>query len=121
MNSIKQTAERLAAKRNQEDGFTLIELLVVIVILGVLSAVVVFAVSGIQDRGQIAACKADAKSLEVAVEAYYAQNKAYPAAGALEAALTPGFIRDMPQDFKVDNTGKIKYAADGAVDFVGCG
>jgi prepilin-type N-terminal cleavage/methylation domain-containing protein len=66
--------------RNQS-GFTLIELLVVIVILGVLSGVVVFAVSGIQDRGNAAACKTDKKSVEVAVEAYYAKNGAYPPAG----------------------------------------
>ncbi|WUJ71933.1 prepilin-type N-terminal cleavage/methylation domain-containing protein [Kribbella soli] len=66
--------------RNQS-GFTLIELLVVIVILGVLSGVVVFAVSGIQDRGNAAACKTDKKSVEVAVEAYYAKNGTYPPAG----------------------------------------
>jgi prepilin-type N-terminal cleavage/methylation domain-containing protein len=66
--------------RNQS-GFTLIELLVVIVILGVLSGIVVFAVSGIQDRGNAAACKTDKKSVEVAVEAYFAKNGAYPPAG----------------------------------------
>jgi prepilin-type N-terminal cleavage/methylation domain-containing protein len=64
-----------------ESGFTLIELLVVIVILGVLSGIVVFAVSGIQDRGNAAACKTDKKSVEVAVEAYYAKNGTYPTAG----------------------------------------
>ncbi|MEU4194832.1 prepilin-type N-terminal cleavage/methylation domain-containing protein [Kribbella sp. NPDC026611] len=71
---------RRVPRRNQS-GFTLIELLVVIVILGVLSGIVVFAVSGIQDRGNAAACKTDKKSVEVAVEAYYAKNGAYPPAG----------------------------------------
>jgi prepilin-type N-terminal cleavage/methylation domain-containing protein len=66
---------------HSQSGFTLIELLVVIVILGVLSGIVVFAVSGIQDRGNAAACKTDKKSVEVAVEAYYAKNGTYPAAG----------------------------------------
>jgi prepilin-type N-terminal cleavage/methylation domain-containing protein len=68
-------------RRRTEAGFTLIELLIVIVILGVLSGIVVFAVSGIQDRGNAAACKTDKKTVQVAVEAYYAKNGAYPAAG----------------------------------------
>ncbi len=42
-------------------GFTLIELLVVIVILGILAAVVVFAVGGITDKGQDSACKSEAQ------------------------------------------------------------
>ena len=58
----------------QDKGFTLVELLIVIVILGILATVTVFAVRGITDKGQENACAADKKTLEVAVEAYYAQN-----------------------------------------------
>jgi type II secretion system protein G len=106
MNSIKRTAERLAAKRNQEDGFTLIELLVVIVILGVLSAVVVFSVGNVTNRGTQAACRSDAKTLEVAVEAYRAQTNGYPAnEAALAAALTPGYIRSIPNVANFDYDG----------------
>ncbi|MFC6161928.1 type II secretion system protein [Kribbella jiaozuonensis] len=78
--TIRRARNQRTRTRNQS-GFTLIELLVVIVILGVLSGVVVFAVSGIQDRGNAAACKTDKKSVEVAVEAYYAKNGTYPPAG----------------------------------------
>lgn len=46
-------------KRHGQGGFTLIELLVVIIILGVLSSVVVFAVGGIGDKGQAAAYATD--------------------------------------------------------------
>jgi prepilin-type N-terminal cleavage/methylation domain-containing protein len=69
--------ERLSRKR-QEEGFTLIELLIVIVILGILAAVVVFAVGGISDRGTKSACKSDLKAVEVAVEAYYAKQATSP-------------------------------------------
>ena len=71
--------ERLRASRKGEAGFTLIELLIVIVILGVLAGIVVFSVRGIQDRGETAACKTEVKTVETAVEAFYAKYDAYPA------------------------------------------
>lgn len=60
-------------KKNTDEGFTLIELLIVIVILGILATVVVFSVRGITDQGQANSCKATGKTLEVAIESYYAQ------------------------------------------------
>ena len=100
--------QRLRALRANEKGFTLVELLIVIVILGILTGIVVFAVSGITDRGVTAACKSDKKVVEVAVEAYYAKWSVYPDGGvppwgAAPAAATPidklvvgGFIREAP-------------------------
>jgi prepilin-type N-terminal cleavage/methylation domain-containing protein len=64
--------ESMRKRHEGEGGFTLIELLIVIVILGVLSAVVVFAVGGISSKGNQAACNSDTKSVETAQEAYYA-------------------------------------------------
>jgi prepilin-type N-terminal cleavage/methylation domain-containing protein len=64
--------------RKDDRGFTLIELLIVIVILGILAGIVIFAVAGITDRGNVAACKSDRKTVEVAVEAYRAKVVAYP-------------------------------------------
>src|ERR1700694_3383299 len=61
-------------KKRGEEGFTLIELLIVIVILGILAAIVVFAVGTTGQNTAQAACRADAKSVEVALEAYKAQN-----------------------------------------------
>ena len=57
-----------------DEGFSLIELLVVILILGILTAVVVFAVGGISDEGEDNACQAGARTLEVAVESYFARH-----------------------------------------------
>ena len=92
---------RLDAGR-RDDGFTLIELLIVIVILGILAGIVVFAVGGITDRGAGAACKADRKTVEVAVEAYRAKVGTYPTAADSDARyllLTGGvdrFLRNKP-------------------------
>ena len=61
-------------ENKQDKGFTLVELLIVIVILGILATVTVFAVRGITDQGQTSACNADKKTIQTAVEAYYAQN-----------------------------------------------
>lgn len=61
-------------KRAGEGGFTLIELLVVIIILGILAGVVVFAVGGINDKGQGAACKIDSRTLRTSLEAFAGSN-----------------------------------------------
>jgi len=62
-----------------DSGFTLTELLITIVILGILAAIVVFAVGAFSNDGKAAACKTDLKSVEIAVDAYYAKNSKYPA------------------------------------------
>jgi prepilin-type N-terminal cleavage/methylation domain-containing protein len=54
----------------EESGFTLIELLIVIVVLGILAATVIFALSGVTKQSASAACTSDAKTYEVAVSAY---------------------------------------------------
>ena len=84
------------ARRN-EDGFTLIELLMVIVILGILAAIVVFSVRGIQDRGQVSACKAEVSTVSTAVEAYYAKKNTYPTLTQLTAAGDDQFLRSTPK------------------------
>ncbi len=82
-----QRLQRLRAARQNEGGFTLIELLIVIVILGVLAGVVVFSVRFVNDRGEKAACQTDVKTVQVAVEGYYANNSAYP---SLDDVVTDG-------------------------------
>ena len=69
---IRHLRDIQARRRGEavESGFTLIELLVVIVVLGILAATVVFALSGVTGQSAQAACNSDAKTLDVAVQAY---------------------------------------------------
>ena len=62
-----------------EAAFTLVELLVVIVILSILAAVVVFAVSGITTTGKSGPCAIEVRTVNAAIQAYYEQNRAFPA------------------------------------------
>lgn len=70
---IKYLRDVRAQRRGEElveSGFTLIELLVVIVVLGILAATVVFALSGVTGQSAQAACNSDAKTIDIAVQAY---------------------------------------------------
>lgn len=82
LSAVDEQRARLARRVSQvavsgASGFTLVELLVTIVILGVLSGVVVFAVGGLQSKSQSSACAADRSALETAMDTYRAINGSY--------------------------------------------
>jgi prepilin-type N-terminal cleavage/methylation domain-containing protein len=62
------------------DGFTLIELLIVVAVLGILAAAVIFGLNGVATTAAVTACNSDAKSTEIAVEAFHdnPKNTAHP-------------------------------------------
>lgn len=61
--------------KNLEDGFTLIELLVVILVIGVLSGIVVLAVSNSTGDAKAKACTQNAVNLLAALDTYKATPK----------------------------------------------
>ena len=88
--------------RRNEDGFTLIELLIVIVVLGILAGIVVFGVGTFRQDATAAACKADAKTVEVAAEAYNAKTGGYPA--SIATLVTANYMKTAP-------TSAVTYSA----------
>src|SRR5437763_1506786 len=74
--------ERLRKARANDKGFTLIELLIVIIILGILAAIVVFAIGSTRKDSVASSCKTDAKSIELSLEAVNTNVGTYPAAQA---------------------------------------
>lgn len=104
----------MANQRSSENGFTLVEVLIVIVILGILASVVVFAVRGLSNRGEDAACGTDARVLSTAAEVYFAGNQltAIPETGAdadrFERTLvSAGLLVEVSQYYDLDANGTV--------------
>jgi prepilin-type N-terminal cleavage/methylation domain-containing protein len=77
-----------ARKRNQ-GGFTLVELLVVIAILGILAAIVLFNISGVQNTAACNSMKTDGATIQSAADLYYNSKGVYPDAAAGGDTATP--------------------------------
>jgi general secretion pathway protein G len=90
---------RRLRRRKREDGFTLVELMVVIVIIGLLATVVVINVMPAQDTARMRKAEADIATLEQGIEMYRLNRMNYPSAGdGLQALVTEGFIKRLPND-----------------------
>jgi type IV pilus assembly protein PilA len=66
-------------KMRNRKGFTLIELLIVVAIIGILAAVAIPQFSSYRAKGYNAAATSDLKNFKTSMEAFMADNQAYPA------------------------------------------
>lgn len=99
---------------NRDDqGFTLIELLIVIVILGIVAAVVVFAVGGMTADAQENGCRHHRRVLGTAVESYFAQHNTHTLAdaggadGYEQTLVDSNFMRETSEVYDLDASGQL--------------
>jgi general secretion pathway protein G len=95
--------QNLKQRRNEEGGFTLIELLIVIVILGILAAIVVFAIGNSRSDAVQNSCKTNQSAVQLSAEAVKTKTGAYPttavnaaAPGDLTNAANGGLLKSFP-------------------------
>jgi prepilin-type N-terminal cleavage/methylation domain-containing protein len=99
---------QLNRKHRGLDGFTLIELLITIVVLGILAAIVVFALGGVSSTSAAAACMTDAKSVSYAIAAEQAQTPNVAPAFAVGSApgdLAPAYLATLPANSSLYTIG----------------
>ena len=93
-----------ARKRSHrhQGGFTLVELLVVIAILGVLAAIVLFNISGVNASAACNGIKTDGATLQGAADLYWNTYGVYPV-GQNSPATIPSTPTSVPAGFDVAN------------------
>lgn len=89
----------------RDEGFTLIELLIVIVILGILAAIVVFAIGSTRGDATSSACKTDYKSIELAAEAAYTKSGSYPTMSKAGGVPAGSLLKSFPGGTSTDDYG----------------
>ncbi len=75
---IPRKENNMLNKIRNRKGFTLIELLIVVAIIGILAAVAIPQFAAYRMRGYNSAATSDIKNFKSAMEAYFADNSAYP-------------------------------------------
>ncbi|NLY68469.1 MAG: prepilin-type N-terminal cleavage/methylation domain-containing protein [Clostridiales bacterium] len=81
--------------RKNKKGFTLVELMIVVIIIGILTAIAIPVYNSVTANAKINSALANQRSIDSAIQMYYAKNSKYP---DNINALVPDFIQSIPED-----------------------
>jgi prepilin-type N-terminal cleavage/methylation domain-containing protein len=77
-------------------GFSLVELVVAILILGILAAVIVFAVSGVKGQNKNASCATEVQTVRTAIAAFKADGPTHTNPKNLSVLVAAGLLKAAP-------------------------
>jgi prepilin-type N-terminal cleavage/methylation domain-containing protein/prepilin-type processing-associated H-X9-DG protein len=80
--NVESSALAEPVRRHEDGGFTLVELLTVVVVIGILAALILAALSKAKAQGRSTVCKSNLSQTGRALEMYLSDNNIYPSTWA---------------------------------------
>src|SRR5437764_8653081 len=103
--------ERMRKAQKTESGFTLIELLIVIIILGILAAIVVFAVGSTRGDAVSSSCRTDVKAMQLSLEAYNVKQGHYPSTANKDDMLASANLGGVLKSYSTNENYTLTYTS----------
>src|SRR5579884_2904232 len=103
----------------KQRGFTLLEMMVVVAIIAILTAILIPNFTHARAQAATSACMSNMKTIATAMELYYTDNQAYPAAVKAPVTSVTGLAAYLGNQNPVDPAGSGTYEVSASEDTSG--